>query len=60
MKSEEVREEIKPCPFCGRVAYYPTKIKKNKSITGCSNGNCRIYGIKFTVKEWNTRHEAKK
>lgn len=40
------------CRFCGGAQYYPTKIKKNKTITACSNNKCPIFGVRMTVKQW--------
>lgn len=40
------------CRFCGALPYYPTKIKKNKTITACPNRDCPIFGIHMTVKQW--------
>jgi hypothetical protein len=43
------------CPFCKGRPIAPSNIKKNKSITGCSNNKCCIFGVQITVKEWNKR-----
>ena len=49
-------EEIKPCPFCGHLPYWPTNIKKNKAITSCANNKCVMFNmIDMTVKQWNKR-----
>ena len=43
---------MKNCRFCGALPYYPTKIKKNKTITACPNNKCPIFGVSMTVKQW--------
>jgi len=48
-------EEDMTCPFCGRLSYHPTRIKKNKTITCCANNKCPIFGVNMTLKTWNTR-----
>jgi len=48
-------KNLKACPYCGGVCYYPTNIKKNKSITSCANNKCPIFGINMTLKQWNKR-----
>jgi len=45
---------MKKCRFCGGVPYYPTNIKKNKSLTSCSNNKCPIFGVEMTVKQWES------
>ncbi len=49
--------ELKSCPFCGALPYYPTNIKKNKSITHCGNDDCVLFSVDFTVKQWNKRYQ---
>jgi len=45
---------MKHCRFCGALPYYPTKIKKNKTITSCPNSKCPIFGVFMTVKQWES------
>jgi len=45
---------MRNCRFCGGVPYYPTNIKKNKSLTSCSNNKCPIFGVEMTVKQWES------
>jgi len=62
-KQESTQPEeagLMPCPFCGGAPYYPTKWKKNKSMTACSNNKCPIFGLKINVKQWNTRTPSDK
>lgn len=47
----------KGCPFCGSGGYFPTKIKKNKTVTACANNKCHIFGVRMTVKQWDTRYK---
>ena len=48
-------EQLVSCPFCGGAPYHPTNIKKNKSLTGCSNNKCPIFGRAIDVKRWENR-----
>ncbi len=50
-------KKLKNCPFCNHVPYYPTNLKKNKSLTSCANNKCAIFGVMMTIKQWNKRFE---
>jgi len=45
--------ELKPCPFCG--AEHKNLMGYDYHKVGCSNIDCKIYGIAFEKDAWNAR-----
>lgn len=45
------KTELKRCPFCGSEA----TLYKRDTMCLCENQSCVIYGVGFTVAEWNRR-----
>lgn len=46
-------DELLDCPFCGTDT---APLNSDESMTTCRDEDCPIFGVLFTLEEWNTRH----
>ena len=51
-----MNEQLKLCPFCGHL--HKKLLGYDFHKVGCSNDNCKLHGLSFTVEEWNTRADG--
>ena len=47
-------DELLDCPFCGTDT---APLSSDESMTTCRDEDCPIFGVMFTLEEWNTRHD---
>lgn len=52
-KKEETREELKTCPFCGKVP----KVKISRTI--CKTFDCPLHNLSIDIEKWNRRDPLK-
>ncbi len=60
--SDEMKEELLSCPFCGEEAVHDTGISPLESVdwAWCNNPECPLHGeLLFTAEQWNTRPDSK-
>lgn len=48
-----MNKKLKPCPFCSHL--HKKLLGYDFHKVGCSNDNCKLHGLSFTVEEWSTR-----
>ena len=48
-------QELKECPFCGKMPFW-FEYHANERHIGCNNPKCILHGYSFNFYKWNTRH----
>jgi hypothetical protein len=51
----EMSEELKPCPFCGKDCHKTTLCMHNETLVECNNKKCALFGRIMKTSTWNTR-----